>query len=327
MVIIPKEKPVISNLNTYYLDITKLIEHYQGEIGSGGLFFGSASAKGVIFFDQDEILNGYFRDQDSELSGDDAINRLMETDFEHNYTVEIYNISLEEVYFWSSLPSAERIYKDLSTEFTDLEGLIKKMSAEKLTGFIEVTIEDEKEEGLIFISNGEIVGGSFSWVQNDPSLTKANINQLVEKTKKSGGLFQVSRIPVSDGREEEPTGPKGTEDSSHTLKMLEEFLGIFETFYATLKTKDSDFNSVVRKKFVESAEKFDFLDPFAAEFEYTDRRIIFTGDADDEELMTGVLTSVTELAQELGVLSEFKRYLAPWLNKYEGKLTPLNINF
>ena len=151
MVIIPKEKPVISNLNTYYLDITKLIEHYQGEIGSGGLFFGSASAKGVIFFDQDEILNGYFRDQDSELSGDDAINRLMETDFEHNYTVEIYNISLEEVYFWSSLPSAERIYKDLSTEFTDLEGLIKKMSAEKLTGFIEVTIEDEEHsvQGVI----------------------------------------------------------------------------------------------------------------------------------------------------------------------------------
>ncbi len=327
MVIIPKEKPVISNLNTYYLDINKLIEHYQGEIGSGGIFFRSDSARGVVFFDQDEILNGYFRDQEKELSGDDAIDRLMDTDFEHNYTVTIYNISLEEIYFWSSLPSAERIYKDLSTEFTDLEGLIKKMSAEKLTGFIEVTIEDEKEEGLIFISNGEIVGGSFSWVRNDPSLTRANIDQLIEKTKKSGGLFQVSRIPVSDGRKEKPTGFKGSEDSSHTLKMLEEFLGIFETFYATLKTKDSDFNSVIRKKFVESANQFDFLDPFAAEFEYTGRRIIFTGDAGDEELLTGVLTSVTELAQELGVLNEFKKYLAPWLSKYESKLAPLNIHF
>ena len=36
---------------------------------------------------------------------------------------------------------------------------------------------------------------------------------------------------------------------------------------------------------------------------------------------------VTELAQELGVLNEFKRYLAPWVNKYESKLAPLDINF
>ena len=36
MVVIPKQQPVLENLNIYYLDVRKLLEHFQGEIGSGG---------------------------------------------------------------------------------------------------------------------------------------------------------------------------------------------------------------------------------------------------------------------------------------------------
>ena len=53
MVIIPKEKPIIENLNIYYLDVRKLLEHYQGEVGSGGIYFEGHTAEGVIFFDKD----------------------------------------------------------------------------------------------------------------------------------------------------------------------------------------------------------------------------------------------------------------------------------
>ena len=67
MVVVPKEKPVISDLNSYYVDISKLIEHYQGEIGSGGIYFKSAHAKCVIFFDKDQILNGFFQDKNGEI--------------------------------------------------------------------------------------------------------------------------------------------------------------------------------------------------------------------------------------------------------------------
>ncbi len=156
MVIIPKESPVVENLNSYYLDVIKLIEHYQGEIGAGGIYFKSAAAQGVIYFDHDDILNGYYRNKDGELFGDEAIDLLMGADHEYNFNIAIYYLTQEEVYFWTSLPTSERVYKDLSTEFTDLEGLIKKMSTEKLTGYIDVTIDNGRDQGLVFISNGEI---------------------------------------------------------------------------------------------------------------------------------------------------------------------------
>ena len=67
----------------------------------------------------------------------------------------------------------------------------------------------------------------------------------------------------------------------------------------------ADFSKILKKKFVENAEQYAFLDPFAAEFEYADQRIKFSGIATDQELIDGVTHSLTQLAQELGLVPQF----------------------
>lgn len=327
MVIIPREKPVIENLNIYYLDIRKLFEHFQGEIGSGGVFFKSHSSEGAIFFDEDELLNGYFQEKDAMLTGNAAIDQLIQAESDHNYSVSIYKISQEEVYFWASLPSAEKIYKDLSTDFTDLDGLIKKMSSEKLTGYIDVSIGDGIEGGLIFINNGEIIGGSYSWGGEKANSSQNNLKILIDKTKKSGGIFQVSRIPMKKEEVEGESKEQVFDTNLDILALLEEFLGIFETAVPTGKNKGAGFSSILKKKFVEKAEEYAFLDPFVAEFEYSDRKIKYSGEAGEKELADGVIASAKELAEELGILTEVKKDMAPWADKYEKKIKELGIVF
>ncbi len=326
MVVLPKETPVIKNLNKYYLDIRKLIEHYQGEIGSGGIFFKSSQAEGVIFFDKDEILNGFFQDKDDKVQGNEAIDRFLDQESEYNFTIDVYRIPQEEVYFWSSLPSAEKIYRDLSTEFTDLDGLIKKMSSEKLTGFIDISIGNGEESGLIFISSGEIIGGSFSWGKEEPIPIKRNLDILISKSKDSGGVFQVSRIPLKHEHRGDQKDEITAGLSASVFKMLEEFLGIFETLFTSKKDMAMDFNKALRKKFVDKAEKYSFLDPFAAEFEYTNRTISFTGKTDERELINGVVESVLELAEEFGLMLELENYTASWRRKYDKRLSGFGVN-
>lgn len=327
MVIIPREKPVIENLNIYYLDIRKLFEHFQGEIGSGGVFFKSHSAEGAIFFDEDEMLNGYFQEKDTILTGNAAIDQLIKAESDQNYSVSIYKISQEEVYFWSSFPSAEIIYKDLSTDFTNLDGLIKKMSSEKLTGYIDVAIGDGIEGGLIFISNGEIIGGSYSWGGEKTNSSQNNLKILIDKTKKSGGIFNVSRIPMKREKVAGESKEQVSDTNLDILAMLEEFLGVFETVVPTGKNKGAGFSGILKKKFVEKAEEYAFLDPFAAEFEYSDGKIKYSGPAGEKELADGVITSVKELAEEFGLLTEMKKYIAPWADKYAKKIEELGIVF
>ena len=325
MVIIPREKPVLENLNVYYLDIKKLLEHYQGEIGSGGVYFKSHAAEGVIFFDKDDLLNAFYEEKELNLVGPQAIERLMNSGGQYNFTVNIYQLAFEEVYFWASIPSAEKIYEDLSTEFTDLEGLIRKMSSEKLTGYIDVTIGSGRERGLIFIINGKITGGSYSWDNGDPGPSKENQDLLIRKTKEDGATFNVCRIPLSKLKTEEKSRNSYSKPSEDILRMLEELMVIFENSVTSRKKLKADFNKLLKKKFVENADKYAFLDPFAGEFDYSNRTIDFSGAASDQELIEGVVNSIRELAQELGILQLLQNACMEWSDKYNSELENFSI--
>jgi hypothetical protein len=326
MVIIPKEKPVMENLNSYYLDIRKLLEHYQGELGSGGVHFWSPSSEAVVFFDKDELLGSLFEDKDGTQQGEDAIKRLLEETDNSNFTVNIYNIAADRVFFWSNLFEAEDVHKDLSTEFTDLEGLAKKMSSEKLTGYIDVSIGNGSEGGLIFFINGEITGGSYSWGKGELNRTKESHELLVQKTKESGGVFQVRRIPSPKGQALNGSEPESGKPLPPILNMLEGLLIIVERLIVSDKKVKTDFSTLLRGKFVEKAEVYSFLDPFANEFKYAEQKITFSGEAEDVFIAKGVTESVMELADELGILPELKEELASWAKKYEASLAKFGIS-
>jgi len=325
MVIIPREKPVIENLNIYYLDIKKLLEHYQGEIGSGGAYFKSHAAEGVIFFDKDDLLNAFFEAKDLDLMGAQAIEHLINAGGKYNFTVSIYQLSFEEVYFWASIPSAEKIYEGLSTEFTDLEGLIRKMSSEKLTGYIDVTIGDGKEIGIIFLINGKIMGGSYSWDKEEPEPSQKNQELLIRKTKESSATFSVCRIPLAKMKTEGESRTGLSRPSKAILSMLEELMVIFENAVTSRKNMKTDFSKLLKKKFVENAEKYAFLDPFAGEFDYSNRKIDFSGTASDKELIGGIVSSIQELAQELGMRSKLLESCAEWSDKYSKQLKNFSV--
>jgi hypothetical protein len=316
VIIVPKEKPAVENLNSYYLDLRKLIEHYQGEIGSACVHFQAPSAEGVIFFDKDDLLNGFFRDSEGESEGKAVIDRLVEAASGHNFAISIYEIDPEKVYFWANIPAAEKIYKDLSAEFTDLEGLIKKMGSEKLTGFIDVSIGDGKEGGLVFFDNGEIIGGSFSWEEGEFKNSKESKELLIEKTKELGGIFNVSRISLKKEAVESESEDIEQEDRSNVLTMLEALLNVFERVITSRREIESNFSTLLKKKFMEKADEFVFLDPFVAEFQYADQKITFTGDAGDEELVKGLTECVKEIADELGILPRLNDELKVWSEKY-----------
>ena len=327
MVVIPKQQPVLENLNAYYLKVRKLLEHFQGEIGSGGVHFKSHAAEGVIFFDQNELVNGFFQDRDIKVSGSEAIERLLESGDNYNFTVNIYEIGAEEVYYWAGIPTAEKIYQDLSTEFTDLEGLIKKMSSEKLTGYIDVSIGDGTEMGLIFLINGKIVGGSYSWGNGSPSPSKQNRDLLIQKTKESGGSFNVCRIALTSTENKKESDTEQPKHPQRVIGMLEELLALFEKVVDPKKKKRIDFQKLLKQKMVQHAERFAFLDPFAGEFEYRDQRITFSGKTNAAHLVDGVFTVVKEMALELGLLSTLIENLDSWTLKYAEELALFDIRF
>ena len=333
MIVIPKENPVIANLNSYYVQVDRLIEHFQGEVGCGCLHFHSLSSEGILFFDKDEVLNGLFLQKKGKISGKPAIDALIKSSAETNYALNVYILRSEDIYFWSTIPEAKRIYQDLTTEFTDLEGLIKKMTSEGLTGFIDVVIKENNGGGLVFFNNGGISGGSYSWGRGDSARGKADHDRLIQLTKDYGGAFHVSRIsmtgndkPLEEDVDLEPE-ELSEKPSNRIVTAMGEMLAIFERTVKSMKNVDSDFATVLNRKFVEKADRYPFLDPFAAEFKYANEEIVFDGDTTDEELTRGILESIAELSVELNVSQKFKNNLITWMKKYKEEVQAYSISF
>jgi hypothetical protein len=355
MIIIPREKPALQDLNSYYLKIDKLLEHYQGALGTGGVYFKSPVSEGVVFFDEDNLLNAYYKDKKLELKGGAALRQINDTASKNNYSVTVYYILPERVYYWANLSYAEPLHSDLSSEFTDLEALIQKMENEKVTGYIDVKLNQNAGGGLLFIYNGEIIGGASARGDGELDRSVAYRDDLIKRCRESGGIFNVKKIQLSkisalSKKPEAPPAPKaaarpakpasvksGTKpkpqsqskpaaDSRRILSMVQELLTISEKIIKSNKRIKMDFETLLNKQFVEKVNRYDFLDPFAGEFRYSNGKVSFSGRASQRELATAIVECVNDMASSLGMTAMFVKHLATWKKDYMDEIIDFNID-
>ncbi|MFO7727342.1 MAG: hypothetical protein R6X11_03345 [Desulfonatronovibrio sp.] len=345
MIIIPKEKPVVHELNSYYLNIDKLIEHYQGELGAGALYFRSQAAEAVMFFDEQSIINGYLKDRSQELQGKEAVDSIIEMARSNNFAVSVYRILPERLYFWANLANSKQLYKDLTSEFTDLEGLIKKMEGEELTGFIDVELNNS-ESGLLFFYKGQVIGGSSEDHGGNVDRSREYRNDLIRRSKEHGGRFNVSRFFMELGEKAESAGngasgsqaqaggaaakSKQARDSGQisrerALEMLQDLLAEVGSLVRKNRKIRADFETLLNRKFVEKADKYDFLDPFLAEFRYSGGKISYKGSAGFDELVGAVEECVYEIANENGFLSQLRSRLDDWRKQFADEIDKFDI--
>ena len=333
MIIVPKSDPIIKDLNSYYLNIEKLIEHCRGELASGGIHFLSNTAEGLLLFDDIAVLGGVMEDKNGRISGPGAIASIISTLQNNNFTVTVYGIDPDIIHFWARLPEATPLHSDLSAEFTDLERLIAKMTSEKLTGFIDVSFANGQKSGILFFNDGNIVNCTCSWkaegVDNRSGAMQQRLVQAVRKAP--DGVFNVSRIPLHQrpilAPDTDATEKKAFKPAEPTLAMAQDLLLILEKTVKTHKKKQATvFNKLLRKKFITKAEKYDFLDPFSGEFEYADGTVHYNGSADIAQVLQGVIESAKELADEIGLLYEFVNNTEPWKEKYRSEASGQDID-
>jgi len=324
MIVFPKDKPVVVNLNSYFIDFAKLVEHYQGEIGSGSIYLKSNTSEGAVFFNKDEIINSILKLRSSEKLRPVNTEKVIAATEKVNFSLFIYRIDACMADYWANLCNARKIYANLSTEFTNLEKLVAKMQAEKLTGYIDVVHGPQKDKSMLFLCGGRSLGVSRAAENWRFDTTAARREALVAQTTQMGGIFDVYRIPLEKTLPGADV-PSNGKPSPQTVAMLEDLLVQFEKLAGSRRNAKTDFTVLLKKKFVEKADDFPFLDPFASEFAYRQQKIRCSAEVNDPDLIAGVTEAVNELAAELGLTDKFKAPLAAWSNKYRSRIRQLKL--
>lgn len=323
--LLPKEKPYMDGLNSYYLAMDKFIEHLQGEIGTGCLYCRSSTKEILVYFDEMDVIRAIIHDSGEKAQLAATLNPVFEALEERNYIVSVYHLDPHAIFYWAQLPPYKRVQRKLDTDVLSLEELVGKLGQKKTSCFVEVIFTGTVNMNcILFFNMGEFVGGSYAWGAGGLNPSRNEFESFLHAAGNKKAEFVLGRftgdelMPAAgqiEEKQEEAAAELAGEDQvfiSNLPTLLEEFLAIFcET--ARKKAKVDPY-ALMLQQIVVRSDQYPFLDPFYPPFDYTDNVFTFTGTdkAFGENTARAIIECSWDVVGELRLEKKFRAALSSW---------------
>ena len=329
--LIPQEQPYFQGLNSYYLLIDKFIEHLQGDIGSGCLYFTSSTQEILVYFDEQEILRGVVQDNKEHAQVSPTLEPVLDALRLKNFRVSVYQLDPNAIFFWGQMPQFRRGKAELKSADIQLPDLIYRLKQKQFSGFVHVNFTEKKVSALLFFNNGDRVGGSYSWGAGGLDPSNDTYNHLLKQLQATQATFAIGHFQAEEKEEVGKTEEAELESTdkysdepvyfSNLDIALEEFLALFVQLVHK-KTK-SDPVILLKQQFVDKMDDYPFLDPFKAMFDYADGKVTFSDEAPQSKMAAAIVDCAWEVIQDNRLEKKFRRVIKKW--DYKTALEERNI--
>lgn len=187
--LIPREKPCLEGLNSYYLHLERFIEHMQGEIGSGGMHCLSSGLEMMIYFNEYEVISNLLQEKGNAAYFAPSLEIARSFFYSSTYAVKVYQFDAHAIFFWAQMPSFQRAKASLKSTEIPLPDLIFRLRQKQFSGFIDVELVKKNEGGTLFFNEGDRVGGSYTWGTGGMSTSDEDYNALLSRVQSNDGIF------------------------------------------------------------------------------------------------------------------------------------------
>jgi hypothetical protein len=179
---------------------------------------------------------------------------------------------------------------------------------------VDVALKGGKGTAMILMRSGEVVESMLSSGSEVLSGAQA-LSHIMQAASSLGAVFNVHRTVLEEA----------FEDTTEILVGLElpQLLGVWQGVVATVEriadghAGKGSFLKAFKDALIDNAEEYPFLDPFAAEFDYREGQISYSGPASAEfsqALGKSLRATVDTMAQSLSridLAAEVRDGLAP----------------
>jgi hypothetical protein len=312
--IYPQGKIIYENLNTSFTNLEELLIGLKSERHTGFVRISYWDYNGALFMDSGKLINAVAERGNERSAGLDAVSGIMEKSRQKDGTISVHSLQTELVTLLAGAANGEVIHQDLSTEFTNLTGLLEKLRADKHTGSVEVVLQGDNGIGVIFLQDGDAVTSILS--TNGESFSGADmLPKVIERASIHGAIFNVYRANLSASIAEGAEVMAGFE-----LPLLLELWGDIIASVERIAdgfSKNGEFIKTFDQVRLQYAEAYPFLDPFAAEFEYQEGHIELKNtsvrqlNAGLGECLTTTITTLDAQNPKNDLMGRVKDELAP----------------
>lgn len=271
----PKGEAIYQNLSTEYTNLSQLLSALKPKEFSGIVELETAGTKGAFLIVSGEIINaasGIENDPPAAV-GEEAAERLLASSTQPDGVVNVYQLPSGEVESAAnSLVKSELVFKDLSSDFVRLDQFVKKLQAEKFTGYVEMSNKKNRRTGTLSLKNGELI--SLKTVAESgvsSSFEREAVPPVLEEFAEEGTSFNVYRskvfsMPVKESKRTVETGRKTAESRRSKPELFGELdVKEEEIFEVQLEEKPvfSKKQDIIEEKIEESpniSEGLDFVE-------------------------------------------------------------------
>src|SRR5262245_24028367 len=193
---VPKGKPVYENLNTSYLKVGALLADLQVREFTGLVHIGFRGYDAYVFLDTGAIIGALEQNDTHARTGSEAVDGLLVRSEHRDGTVSIYEHAAPTVQALAGIIDGQPVYQELSSDFTDLDKLIRKLAREKdATWYVEVVAVEDLGVGVIHIQSGQ-PDGVYSPHESPTLYGAAALKTMLEVAEAFGATFNVYSVPA-----------------------------------------------------------------------------------------------------------------------------------
>lgn len=280
----PKDRTIYANLNTSFTSFEALLADLKTRRLTGYVELTFPGYTGTLLVSEGDLVNACEEAGTNRLTGAAAVRAICARAADKDGSVNVYSAFPDVVLLIHRLIDSRPLYKDLTSAFTSLDRLIAKLRTDGLTGYVEVQVTDGAGTGVIYLSAGEPVESVLS-TRSEFVVGQEALNTIVQLVSTAGGSFNVF-IEAEPAASATParTAVAGPAQETHREALLafwDEVIAGVEAVADGL-SKPGRFSLAFKEVLVSRAVTYPFLDPFAAEFEYTAGHIEFAGPLPDD---------------------------------------------
>lgn len=315
--LIPKEKPYLQGLNSYYLNIDKFVEHLQGEIGSGCLYCQAVDQELLIYFDERDIVRGVIQQNGKSAQVSQGLDPVIQSLAKKTFQVTIYYLNPSSIFFWGQMPSFQRAKTRLQSTDISLPNLILRLQKKKFSGFLDVNMQDRDDGAILFFHQGARRVGSYSWGTGGGSSSEDDYERLLNRLQASVatyaiGQFKDESAKVLESARQDSSHNSGKEQYLSDLGIaVKEFMQLY--IQVVRKKYKADPFVPLKQKFLDHIEEYPVLDPFRKLYELNpDGTVAFAVNVPREEITAGIVDCAWKVVEDNKLQKKFTKAIAGW---------------
>ena len=293
--LIPGGQLVHGHLSTSFTDVDQLIEGRRKQQFSGFCLVNSWEYAGMLFFDSGVIVDALENRAGQRQRGAAVIPAILEKAREKDGELAVHQLPTATIRVMLAMLDAIPKYKGLSTDLTSLDKVIGLLQKDRLSGYIEILLEEDAGLANIFFANGVMTDVLLTLQTSEligESSTVQALNGLCHKHGAAFNVYQAQGTPQNAAHGQPAAIPP------QVVAFFEALLANLE-IAADQSLKPGAFQMHFKKMLPQVADAHPFMDPFLGDFRYANNTLTYEGDAKYSEFLDGMFALIEKTVSAL----------------------------